>query len=120
MVSLEKFKYTPRKPEKTKEDFIEACKTFFEKNPDAENLYILGFIPYFNDGDACVFGIKATAINYAPNEEDGDYPWNSDDDKKLKWLDAFEETMQRIFGDHFQVTINRKLNVQHTEYEDHD
>ncbi len=120
MASLETFKYQPREPERTKEEFIEACRKYFQKTPDAKSIYIRAYIPYFNDGDPCEFAIYHVEKNRPTDIDDMDDDWNPEEEKKLKWLFDFEETLQRMFGDHFEVVITNKLNVTHTEYEDHD
>src|SRR5580700_546590 len=63
---------------KVKEDFIEksknamrtAFKEFFEANPDIDQVTWLQYTPYFNDGDACVFGVRDKYFTLAKDAVD--------------------------------------------------
>jgi hypothetical protein len=43
-------------------------KSFFEENPEIQAISFVGYIPGFNDGDSCVFGLGE--VNFAGPEAD--------------------------------------------------
>lgn len=78
------------------------------------------YTPYFNDGDACVFGVNEWSVRFETTpenagwNEDGfeDVPWKSPD-AKWKILAEFEgavpeSVLLATFGDHVEVTATRE------------
>lgn len=51
------------------EMFKETMKEFFDKNPGITALKWTQYTPYFNDGDACVFGVNDVYFTNAPEDE---------------------------------------------------
>ena len=49
--------------------FKETMKEFFDKNPGITALKWTQYTPYFNDGDACVFGVNDVYFTNAPADE---------------------------------------------------
>ncbi len=41
-----------------------ALKDFFDKNPEVASLGWVQYTPYFNDGDACVFGVHGVYLSF--------------------------------------------------------
>ncbi len=89
------------------------------------------YTPYFNDGEACVFGIHGVYYQIDGAEEGGDDDdgwcetyWYGDDKPPAFAADlkAFEKAineigdgMERIFGDHVEVTCTRE-SIEVNEY----
>lgn len=79
-----------------------------------EGIFVTGWAPYFNDGDACEFGIHSCG----PLEEDADnrgYDWNDEignllDDTLIKSL---------FNGEEGRLTLDKTGKVE-IEYVDHD
>lgn len=107
----------------------------FDKNADLESIEITGYVPYFNDGEACVFGMNEPCVIYKGADYDGTWSVGysfknnkitSEDKANLEGIfnslnslyqldDAFEE----IFGEHFRITATRD-GVEVEEYTEHD
>jgi hypothetical protein len=110
-------------------------KELFENNEKLESIEIRGYVPYFNDGDACVFGMGYPTVTYNGEEHDGAYSVKYDLEKgkitsedaakatavfdKLEEMEQLEDAFQQIFGDHFIITAT-KDGVEVEEYRDHD
>jgi len=65
--------------------FKELAKEFWDKNPGLTAVKWTQYTPYFNDGDACVFGVNDVVFTNAPADELnevspwGDYEGESED-----------------------------------------
>lgn len=122
------------------EAFKETAQEVFAAHPKLESFAWNQYTPYFNDGDACVFGVN---IDYPKiNGEDEDendaltkekwvggadrYAPNENYDpalgtalvavkELLKGFDA--DDLKELFGDHMTVTISRDGTVSTDEYE---
>lgn len=127
--------------EKAKVLLKTAFTDFFEKNPTVEAIRWRQYTPYFNDGDACTFGVHEFSFKTADmNEDHGDYSdgfedqwfW-SDGGKRVdpwenerKAVSDFngevgkipDEVFEETFGDHCIVTATRD-GFEVDEY-DHD
>ena len=55
--------------QKGTEKLKEVFKLFWEKNPEVKTISWTQYAPYFNDGDACIFGVNEI---YFSNSEDPD------------------------------------------------
>ena len=107
-----------------KELFQEGANQVFKDDPTVVKFSWTQYTPYFNDGEACVFGSNH---NYASvytattqEDEDGDCMENSGDfpavEKFLKQFD--DDDMYSMFGDHVTVTVT-PTGIEVDEY-DHD
>lgn len=134
----EQFNESYRKfQEQMKTTFHECCKEIFEKYPDLKNFSVIGYTPYFNDGDECTYSLHAywdyglTLNGY--NQDD--FSGNRKSDEKIdgytyaeyeKIGEEIESFLNSIpdsffkdaFGDHCRIIISRE-NVT-TEGYDHD
>jgi hypothetical protein len=120
--------------------FKEAVKAYFEEFPFVKAFAWRQYTPYFNDGDACIFGVDVDypAMLFEGEENDfdnqwgGEYyisPWNkpeSDYTEKDKAFTALRtilssvdvDVYQAMFGDHIRVIVTR--DKIETEYLEHD
>lgn len=114
---------------------------FLTDNPTVEAIRWRQYTPYFNDGDACVFGVHEPTFKFVGDDEGGDYedgfhdlPWSYESDyyadfRKLCPADLYakckslsgeitglEDALQALFGDHVEVTVT-KDGVEVEEYE---
>lgn len=54
--------------------FVEAaCKQFFDTCPEVESVFWTQYTPYFNDGDACEFGVHDKCYILVGDEDVDDY-----------------------------------------------
>lgn len=101
----------------------------FEKFPNIEAFKWNQYTPYFNDGDACTFGVADLYYRNAGATTGGDYDdgfeYVSRRDKESE-LYKFSEGFRRIpdeiflqaFGDHCKVTATRSgFEVEEYEHE---
>ena len=107
-------------------------KRYFDIWPEADAFRWTQYTPYFNDGDACVFGLHRVHVKVG--EEDGDhddgyleaydFDSGSPEHDRLSdiedMLDSCEDVLQYLFGDHCQVTIWRNKNEATVEEYEHD
>lgn len=108
------------------EQFKLGTKDLFDENPELKSFGFKGYIPFFNDGDECVFSVHIDEpdINgvdgYDISYEDPHKGLQALQSKVNEFLSAFDEDFyQKIFGDHFQVVIKAdKISVK--KYSDHD
>ena len=100
------------------------------------------YTPFFNDGDACVFGVADLCVEFVGEfvgDEDERFAWYDYHD--ISWvkfdqvaafttLDTFEtlqalnnalqqsqDLLKDLFGDHVQIHITREHGIEVTEYE---
>lgn len=127
-----------------KEAFTEALAPFFEANPRVDGIVWSQYTPYFNDGDACTFGVhepylvSASLIEEFPEyaeeymHENALYVSSYRTEKEEPndatramqglgpiWAGIPESVFLAVFGDHVQVLINRDGTVEVDET-DHD
>jgi len=125
----------------------EALKAVFDKFPNLTAIRWRQYTPYFNDGDACVFGVsdisfKLKGVENEEGEEGGDYgdgflqeydisDWTgskyverpeykgllAEINSLNKSFSKVEECLQLVFGDHAQVTAFPGGKVEVEEYE---
>lgn len=125
----------------------DALQAVFEKFPNLTAIRWRQYTPYFNDGEACVFGVgeisfKLKGVENEDGEEGGDYGdgFLSDYDisdyvghKRVekpeykgllgeieslnKSFSKVEECLQMVFGDHACVTAYPGGKVEVEEYE---
>ncbi len=127
--------------------FKESLKSFFELNPGINALRWTQYTPYFNDGDACVFGVNDVYFTNAKgNQLDdisrwGEYEGNDEGVWSENYYKYFadkpgvnvesceflsgmisssemQDIMKQMFGDHVCVTVTRE-GIDVEEY-DHD
>lgn len=127
---------------------LEGFKAIFEATPTLLGIRWVQYTPYFNDGDACIFGVNegsykfndSTEIGDAAEDEDEDEdedeedrsgyrecPWRAPEDSPIAIVNAafqalsgpLERVFEAAFGDHVEVIITRDLEVEIEEY-DHD
>jgi hypothetical protein len=106
------------------EQFNLECSNLFRDNPNLESFNFRGWVPYFNDGEECVFSADTDYIEINGidrYEVDGnDHPLASLRKKIISFLREFDDDFYReLFGSHFSVTVTKdKINVE--EYTDHE
>jgi len=95
------------------------AKEFFDKNPEIKAIVWTQYAPYFNDGEACEFGVNEMYVTTTdPDSEDfctRDVAWGDDDgivwehdaaNEFTSTLAAIpEDVMRSIFGDDALVMI---------------
>lgn len=96
-----------------------ALKDFFADNPDVEAVRWEQYTPYFNDGDACVFGVGDPRVRLKGTEADQDDEddafvdlWSVKDETKatrlkqaLEFLSVSDDLLLSAYGDHVRVTV---------------
>ena len=116
--------------------FMETLKSFFELNPGINALRWTQYTPYFNDGDACVFGVGDVYFTNAKDEQLNDVnSWGEyEGDDEDVWAESYmtylsgkegvdvtscdfisdminssemKDIMEQMFGDHVCVTVTR-------------
>jgi hypothetical protein len=113
--------------ELAKEAFTEESNKFLKDN-NIESFSWVQYTPYFNDGDECIFGVRADdyyvqvngirlddygQYNYDTREvEYPDLPKEAPDPTVWKAVSTFiyqfdEEDLKHMFGDHVEVTITK-------------
>jgi hypothetical protein len=108
----------------------EALQELFEKHPKLESFKWQQYTPYFNDGSPCEFGVHSIDSFTFDGEEDPelfDYSTatrengyksarlGSDElhaaydaiNTLSAQLEAAEEVLEAVFGDHVEVTVTR-------------
>jgi hypothetical protein len=116
-----------------------------EKDPTIEGIRWEQYTPYFNDGDACIFGVMDARVKFKDNDEEGgDYgdgylsswdfgSWNGDkrvyseeEQSKAAIVEDISKFVANIpsdlllnaFGDHTQITINKDgVDTEHYDHE---
>lgn len=109
----------------------EQLKAFFDAFPDVEAVRWTQYTPYFNDGDACTFGVHDPGVQLksATVDEDADeyYRWpeawslresNPALAEGLKTLRSSldADVCEVAFGDHVQVIAKRDGSVEASDY----
>lgn len=111
------------------EAFMSAARGVFDKHPKLESVSWRQYTPYFNDGDACTFGVHAEYPDIVFAGEDIEYSsWRCDEHYSpevnaamadmlpvLKFLSDNEELAELAFGDHVEVIVTRDM-VSTQEY----
>jgi hypothetical protein len=73
--------------------FKESLKSFFELNPGINALRWTQYTPYFNDGDACVFGVNDVYFTNAKGEQLNDvnsWGWGEyEGDDEDVWAESY-------------------------------
>lgn len=120
---------------KGEEAITDVFNNVLSAYPNLESIEITGYVPYFNDGDACVFNMYDPRLVYKNEEYDGrwdvTYKRNNDEITEdeatelnaifdtIGELYALEDAFESIFGEHFRITATRD-GVEVEEYTDHD
>ena len=58
-----------------RESLKDAFTEFFNAYPEVDNINFAAFVPYFNDGEECVFSIQQILFSGSPELQDS--PWQS-------------------------------------------
>lgn len=125
--------------EKIKNDGLgilrQSFMTFFEKYPLITELSWRQYTPYFNDGEACVFSVHTYSIEFKLDGEEerlnvDDYIYDDNFPAPLKTtvksaykelanaLEAVEDVLQAVFGDHAEIIVNREeVRVESCDHE---
>ena len=107
--------------------FKVISQEIFAAHPEIIKFGWLQYTPYFNDGDACVFGYYGMHVCVDPETaDDSIYDWEEmygDTAKKYPALKAFEQILEastdillEMFGDHVQVIVT-PAGIDVSEYE---
>jgi hypothetical protein len=107
-----------------KASFVE----FFAAHPEAAAIQWQQYTPYFNDGEACYFGVCEPAIKTTTS--DGFDLWDRNeslsstlyaDVKKLSGIiqsSSMESVLKAVFGDHSEVTVySDRITVETCDHE---
>jgi hypothetical protein len=115
----------------------EFVKAFMEENPEVHGIRWYQYTPYFNDGEACTFGVHDAYFALSePSEEDmEEHPEESDNwistysakGNAKKAYQAFERSiggeleslMETAFGDHVHVIVLKNDKGEITFRVDH-
>jgi len=115
----------------TQSVFEGGAKELFEVYPVLTQFRWYQYTPYYNDGDACIFGAQTDYI-YLNDEEDEFSKWDAEDSNQelspelraagaavLEFLKVFDDDdYESLFGDHCQVTVTRAgITVEEYEHE---
>ncbi len=104
----------------------DAFTEFFNQHPDIDNITFTAYVPYFNDGDECVFGIRGDILFSNVSEKEDPYQngfyfttYNSElnayddvDDQVQNYIDAFNaqpEEVRKKKGEAFKA-IDKFIN----------
>lgn len=112
--------------ESAKEMFQEWSCDLFKRYPGLEYITFTAYTPYFNDGDACTYrsNHEYFSVNTYDCEEFNRDNFTDEEANKLdseisEFMGNFtDDDIERLFGDHCRVIIN-KDGVDIEEY-DHD
>jgi hypothetical protein len=113
--------------EKIKGVLSELANQVFSENLQVDSFAWVQYTPYFNDGDACTFGVNSDEDSIEINEESA---YDDDDDGK-KFLDVREKISQvletidedhllQAYGDHVRVIARRDRTEDVFDVEDYD
>jgi hypothetical protein len=114
---------------------------FIKSNPEVKQIKWTQYTPYFNDGEACVFGVRGFGFYFDGDDLDdhwgdheiyGEYDSKYNADTRAKCTKAtyeacmnleselhkLQDSLQDLFGDHVEVTVTAD-GVETSEY-DHD
>lgn len=101
-----------------KDAVVAAFVPVFDAHPEANAVRWRQYTPYFNDGNACTFGVGETGVRFGDDEESGDYEdgfvssWDLSEDADKKAVfeampDIPDDVLLAVFGDHVVVTVTR-------------
>lgn len=98
---------------------VKIFNDFFASNPDIQAISFIGYIPGFNDGDPCVFGMgevnfatqKADLSDYIPGYESENYGDPDDEDSEYPgWFNPRGETYRDYSKTGFPEVQNPHYN----------
>ena len=103
-------------------------KEVFERHPNITKLTWTQYTPYFNDGEPCVFSVNDMTVFDDTVDEDDDeglYLGWGEGQKRYpdllaisRSLEAADDLLLEMFGDHCRVTITPKgIDVEEYEHE---
>ncbi len=108
---------------KTEELFSVAVLELFKENPKLDSFSWTQYTPYFNDGEACEFGVYV--YDTPINQIEGDQELTEEEEEAIRevveeFLGKFNDTvMKAMFGEGVEVTVTRD-DVEVTDYTAHD
>lgn len=120
--------------------FEEGSKALFSQYPEIAFFSWAQYTPYFNDGDACEFGVhtsydsitlgwKTSDDEEGESDDDGVELYDFDDEEYeqkrpvyvafSKFLEAFEEDdFEAMFGDHAEIVVTpNEVTVEAYEHD---
>lgn len=114
---LNSFSAQEKKFKKDFKNFLyDNVKFIFSSVKDLQEVEIIQYTPYFNDGEECLFEIQSVSF-YSENDDDGE-EWNSDfktteeqqilKDKLKIFIYNNKELMLFCFGDHKKIMMTEK------------
>lgn len=127
--------------EEGKKTIKKALKEFFSAFPSVDSIRWSQYTPYFNDGDACEFGVNNVHVKFVdgfvpdidPDNEYVDPEYEFDElgiDSKLKTqlekatnslndnFSDMDEILKEAFGDHVEVTVTKdEVTVESYDHE---
>lgn len=101
-----------------KDVILDSIRPIFEKYPELQSVSWTQYTPYFNDGDACTFGIGLVTANFEPEQEEEWKDW-CDVSRQVESLleEIGEDTLNLVFGDGFEIKIGRDGSYEKDTYE---
>lgn len=91
-----------------------AFLEIFKKFPDLKTFAWTQYTPYFNDGEPCYFSVNTYSIEINGNWDSGNSKIEKAVTEVLERIDS--ETMETLFGDHVQVTVNWDGSIKTSEH----
>lgn len=122
---LERLRAEIRGNTEVRTEFASKFQWFFENNPTLDKFSFTGSIPYFNDGEPCVFGlggVEVLEVDSYGDTEWTDYSENDSLNQDLCKIAAFldgnigDDALQFLFGDNFRVIIHRDGTLEEEDY----
>jgi hypothetical protein len=105
----------------------EALREFFAAFPEVAAIRWTQYTPYFNDGDACVFGVNEPCVKLMTRDADEDLQEDDEVDDGLinsydikdanlkralnelyRQMSTIEDALKYAFGDHAEITATRR------------
>ena len=101
-------------------DLKEFSKDLFDRNPELENFGWTQYIPYFNDGDPCEFGLYEILYN---DEIDSDNSLKKATCEEIKefvrslFKTKASEALEEHFGSYAKIKIDRNLEIEVSDFD---
>lgn len=113
------------------QNFKEATRIVFEACPEIAAIRWKAYIPYFNDGEPCVYRICDPLYKLASQPSDGadrdgfeEMPVVSPETDRITmiyhgFICSMKKQMQEMYGDNVKITVT-PTDIQVDSYTDHD
>lgn len=99
-----------------------AAKVFFDKFEHLKSFTVVGYTPYFNDGDVCNYGRHLQYVNgeYYDDQPKENKFWSKQAVKEIEtFVTSLDKDLWKVFGDHRRFIFSRDgLIIE--EFADHE